>query len=187
MKTLIKWTVEDYHRMIEAGILADRRCELIGGEIIEMAPEGPRHRFINETIADYLRQQLGALALVSEAHPITLSDSEPEPDIAVVQPPRSRYRERHPVPTDIYWLIEIADTTLTKDTGEKLKVYATAGITEYWVIDVQRSHLKVFRQPLKDNYQSETIVTEGTISPLAFPDIAVSVKLLLGVSEQDTN
>ena len=77
MKTLIKWTVEDYHRMIEAGILAKRRCELIGGEIIEMAPEGPRHRFINETIGDYLRQQLETV-VVSEAHPITLSDSEPE-------------------------------------------------------------------------------------------------------------
>ena len=186
MKTLIEWTVEDYHRMIEAGILAGRRCELIGGEIIEMAPEGPRHRFINETIGDYLRQQLGVV-VVSEAHPITLSDSEPEPDIAVVQPPRLRYRERHPVPADIYWLIEIAETTLTKDTGEKLKVYATAGITEYWVIDVQRSQVKVFRQPLKDNYQSETIVTEGTISPLAFPDIAISVKLLLGVSDQDAD
>ncbi|MGF1480395.1 MAG: Uma2 family endonuclease [Cyanophyceae cyanobacterium] len=186
MTTLVKWTVEDYHRMIEAGILSERRCELIGGKIVEMAPEGPLHRFINETVGDYLRQQLGTAALVSEAHPITLVDSEPEPDIAIIQPPRSRYRNRHPAPQDIYWLIEVADTTLAEDTGEKLTAYAKAGIPEYWVIDVQRSQVKVFRQPLEEQYRSETTVTAGTVSPLAFADVAISVERLLGVRNSET-
>ena len=111
MKTLASWSVEDYHRMIKAGILGDRRVELLEGEIVEMSPEGPTHAFYGEEIADYLRSCLGEKALVREARPITLSDSEPEPDIAVVKPPRIRYRDRHPGPDDILLLIEISQST----------------------------------------------------------------------------
>ncbi|MGH2412945.1 MAG: Uma2 family endonuclease, partial [Microcystaceae cyanobacterium] len=85
MQTLAKWTVEDYHRMIEAGVLADRRVELIAGEIVEMAPEGPLHKYVTDTSAEYLRSLLQGKAKIYEAHPITLPDSEPEPDIAVVR------------------------------------------------------------------------------------------------------
>ena len=105
----VKWTVEDYHQMVAAGILKNRRVELLSGEILEMAPEGPLHRFVNVTAAKYLRQILHELAEVYEAHPVTLpdpyqghsqapefdsgvpSDSEPEPDIAIVHKPDSRY------------------------------------------------------------------------------------------------
>lgn len=95
-----------------------------------------------------------------------------------------RYRHRRPGPEDIYWLVEVADTTLAKDTGEKLTISATAGIPEYWVIDVGRSHLRVFRQPLEKEYQSETVVTQGTVSPLVFTDLGISVKRLLGASDE---
>ncbi|NEP91352.1 MAG: hypothetical protein F6K18_33655, partial [Okeania sp. SIO2C2] len=87
MTNLTKWTVEDYHRMIDAGIIKNRQVELINGEIINMIPEEPIHRFINHRAVKYLRYILGNLAEVMEAHPVTLVDSEPEPDITIVHSP----------------------------------------------------------------------------------------------------
>ena len=96
MRTLTKWSVADYQHMRELGILDQRRCELINGEIWDMAPEGAFHRFINDRGAEYLRRVLQDKAKVFEAHPITLADSEPQPDIAIVRLPETRYLKRHP-------------------------------------------------------------------------------------------
>ena len=179
MKTPVKWTVEDYHHMIEAGILADRRVELLEGEILEMAPEGALHRFINVTSAKYLRELLNGLAEVYEAHPVTLSNSEPETDIAVVRSPDTRYLTHHPYPEDIYWLIEIAHSTLADDLKRKQRTYALAGIEEYWVIKSEARTIIRFRQPQRDGYQVRTELDRGTISPVAFPQLQVSVERLL--------
>lgn len=179
--TIAKWTLDDYHRMIDAGILDDRRVELLNGEIIEMSPEGPEHAQGSTDAADYLRSLLGDRAVVRDAKPITLShsNSEPEPDVAIVQPLRTLYRSRHPYPENIFWLIEYASTSLTKDTNIKRKAYAAAEIQEYWVIDLQNRQMKVFRHPDQGNYQTETALTTGEVCPIAFPDISVSVQRLL--------
>lgn len=181
MYTLIKWTVEDYHRMIEAGIINERHVELIAGEIIEMSPESPFHHFLNLSSADYLRSLLGSKAVISEAHPITLSDSEPEPDIAILRPPITNYKNRHPYPEDIYWLIEIADTTLKKDLGVKKNLYARVGIAEYWVIDIKSQLLNVFQNPRENDYEISKTYQESVIYPLAFPEVGVRVKKLMGL------
>jgi Uma2 family endonuclease len=181
MYTLTKWSLSDYHKIIEAGILSDRRVELILGDIVEMSPEGPMHRYINHTTVKYLRTVLKNRAEVIEAHPITLGDSEPEPDIAIVRSPDGLYLTRHPYPEDIYWLIEIADTTLTKDLGIKKKAYAQAGISEYWVIDLSSSTLKVFLNPIEEDYQTKYEYHDGMIYPQAFSDIEIMVKRLLNV------
>ena len=186
MKTLFKWSVEDYHRMIEAGILSERHVELIEGEIWEVSPEGPLHRFINDRAAEHLRKLLKGLAKVFEAHPITLVNSEPEPDIAVVRLPDTAYLTRHPQPEDIYWLIEIADTTLADDLGKKKKAYARAGISEYWVIDVQARKIKVFRQPERDDYSTEQEVSQGNIVPLAFSEVEIAVGNLVTYSHTES-
>lgn len=178
--SLAKWSLDDYHRMIEAGILCDRPVELIDGEIWEMSPEGPLHRFINDSAAQYLRELLSGLAKVFEAHPITLTNSEPEPDVAIVRLPDTAYLTRHPQPNDIYWLIEIADRTLAIDLGRKKKAYAMAGIEEYWVIDVQAKKMKIFRSPQGNIYTDEQEVTQGYITPLAFSSLSISVERLLG-------
>lgn len=81
MTTLAKWSIQDYHLMIDSGILNNRRVELLEGEIREMSPESPLHRFVNDQIAEYLRESLRGQAKVFEAHPITLNNSEPEPDL----------------------------------------------------------------------------------------------------------
>jgi len=178
---IAKWTLDEYHRMIEVGLLDDRQVELLNGEIIEMSPEGPEHAQGSTDTADYLRSLLGDRAVVRDAKPITLpsSNSEPEPNVAIVQPLRALYRSRHPHPENIFWLIEYSNTSLTKDTNIKRKAYAAAGIQEYWVMDLQNRQLKVFRNPDQGNYQTETTVTTGEICPLAFPDISVSVQRLL--------
>ena len=179
MIALVKWSVEDYHQMIKAGILTNRHVELIQGDIIEMSPEGPLHASRIRRGANYLRRLLGDIALVSEAHPITLSNSEPEPDIAIVRLPESRYDRSHPQAEDIFWLIEIADATLSKDLNEKKMIYAAAGINEYWVMNLKANVLTVFRQPINNDYSVKMELNSGEISPLAFPQIKVSVQLII--------
>ncbi len=179
MKTLAKWSVEDYHKMIEVGILSDRRVELLEGEIVEMSPEGPLHYFLSDQGADYLRELLQGQAEVRLDGPITLSNSEPEPDIVVVQSPKARYRSRHPGPEEIFWIIEVSDSTLAKDLSEKKQAYAAAGIQEYWVVDVKAEAMLVFRHPREVEYLFKLEVNQGTVSPLAFPDVEVSVEKLL--------
>lgn len=179
MRTLAKWSVEDYHRMIETGILVDRRVELIAGEIVEMTPEGPLHRYVTDNAADYLRSLLIGKAKIYEAHPITLPDSEPEPDIAIVRLRGESYRTRHPYPEDIYWLVEISDSTLTGDLDQKKKVYARAGILEYWMVNVKFQVLQVFREPAAVDYRSETKYTQGIIYSLAFPNVPTEVRKIL--------
>jgi Uma2 family endonuclease len=176
-----KWTLEDYHRMIEAGVLDDRPVELLQGEIVEMSPEGEPHAYYSDEAADYLGELLGRRAKIREGKPITLpDDSEPEPDIAIVQPLGVEYLAHHPYPENIFWLIEFSNSSLAKDTEVKSKVYAEAGIPEYWLINLRKMELMVYRQPVDGGYQSNVTLTQGEITPLAFQEVAVSVARLLG-------
>jgi Uma2 family endonuclease len=175
-----KWTIQDYHQMIQTGLLNDRKVELISGEVIEMSPEGAPHSSYCGEIGEYLRKILGDRAKVREAHPITLSNnSEPEPDLAIVRTRSTLYRDRHPYPEDIFWLVEIANSTLAKDIGMKKDLYASVGIKEYWVLNLPESVLVVFRDLTISGYQSTTSFTSGMISPLAFPDISIDIQQLL--------
>ncbi|MDJ0661648.1 MAG: Uma2 family endonuclease [Crocosphaera sp.] len=180
MYSVAKWSVEDYHKMIEAGILSDRPVELIAGDILEMSPESPFHHYLNISIVEYLRSLLGTQAVISEGHPITLMDSEPEPDIAIVRSPFSLYLNHHPYPEDIYWLIEISNTSLSKDLGIKKTIYASANIQEYSVINLNSKTLKVFQSPQNNDYTIQKDYKSGFISPLSFPEINISVDNLLG-------
>jgi Uma2 family endonuclease len=177
MNTMIAlFSVDDYHRMIETGILARRRVELIDGAILEMPPEGSEHAYLGETLGILLGGLMEGRARVREGKPITLDTSEPQPDIALVRLPRLRYRERHPYPEDIYLVVEVSRTTLAFDTTEKKLLYARAGIIEYWAVDVKGRRLIVYRSPLNGDYSISFSVGSGeTISPLAFPDVTIEV------------
>ena len=130
-RALMRWTVEDYHRLVESGVLSNRRVKLVDGNLVEMAPEGAPHSNTVRSGADYLRDRFSKKALISEAHPVTLATSEPEPDIAVVKLPRSRYANKHPHPEDIHLLIEVSQSTLAYDLNIKKQLYAESGIPEY--------------------------------------------------------
>jgi Uma2 family endonuclease len=174
-----KWSLHDYHQMIETGLLDDRKVELIGGKIIEMSPEGTPHSSYCRETGKYLRRVLGDRADISEAHPITLpNNSELEPDIAVVRISPTLYRDRHPQPEDIFWLIEISDSTLVKDLGIKKDLYADAGISEYWVMNLQELELVVFRDLTTSGYSSEISIKSGTIALQAFPDLSIDIQQL---------
>lgn len=181
MKTLMQWTVEDYHKQTNLGMFRDHPVELLEGQLVEIAPEGPTHAYLTEGIASYLSSLLLGIALVREAHPITLVNSEPQPDIVIVRLPREQYRDRHPYPDDIFWLIEIAQSTLAYDLNDKKTVYAKAGIQEYWVLEIdlqQVNQVHRFLNPVRGTYESETIYRTGKIIPHAFANITVDVSKL---------
>lgn len=179
---IAKWSIAEYHRLRDIGVLDERRVELLKGDIVEMAIEGEPHAYSTDEAGEYLLRLLDDRAKVRQAHPITLpNDSEPEPDLAIVQRLGREYRSHHPYPENIYWLIEYADSSLSKDLETKSQVYAEVGIPEYWVINLREMQLVVFRNPSQEGYQTQTIVTSGEIQPLAFPDISISVAKLLSV------
>ena len=198
MKTLYKWTVEDYHQIIESGVLEGKSVELLEGAIITVSPESPLHTTINYLAVNYLRKLISDLAVIREAHPITLDNSEPEPDIAIVAAPYTKYISRHPYAEDIYWLIEVrpradvrrkgtrtfevANKTLTKDLEEKSVIYARNGIIEYWVIDLVNNKLWVLTNPQNNGYINKQEFKSGQINPVAFPNIELEVEKLLNVS-----
>jgi Uma2 family endonuclease len=179
--TTAKWTLEQYHQMIDAGILDGQPVELLNGEIVEMPPEGEPHADGSTETRDYLIALLGERAQVREGHPITLplSNSEPEPDLAIVERRTQGYRDHHPYPENIYWLIEFSNSSLSKDLNPKAKAYAVAGIAEYWVVNLKAMELIVMRSPSQGVYQSTVTLTQGEINPLAFPDVVVSVQRML--------
>ncbi|MBE9005445.1 Uma2 family endonuclease [Fortiea sp. LEGE XX443] len=175
-----KWTIDEYHRMINAGILSDHKVELLNGEIVEMSPEGEPHAYCSYEAAEYLMDLLGKSVAVRQAKPITLpNNSEPEPDIAVVQRLGDEYRKHHPYPENIFLLIEYANSSLEKDLEIKSKIYAQAGILEYWVVNLKKQYLVIFREILDGEYATKKTLTTGTIQPLAFPDIDVAVEKII--------
>ena len=174
-----KWSIEEWHELIDSGIVADKPVELLNGEIIEMSPEGISHSYTNDSVADYLREKLTGFAKIRESHPVTLDNSEPEPDIAIVHLPETIYRSHHPYPQDIYCLIEVSSQTLKKDLEEKSIIYARNSIPEYWVIDLVNKQLIVHIQPKGDRYAQIQTYTTGIVKPLSFPDIDIALAQLL--------
>jgi Uma2 family endonuclease len=177
-----RWTVPEYHRMAETGVLdPDERTELIAGQILLMAAKGTPHVVALGLLAERLRNCSGDRALVRTQDPIQLDDySEPEPDLAMVRGQVLDYLEHHPQPPDVFLVVEVADTTLRRDCEVKDKVYARAGIADYWVLAVSDRQLHVFREPTATGYASHQILTEpATITPLAFPDMTLHLSEIL--------
>jgi Uma2 family endonuclease len=175
------WTVDEYYRMAAAGIITpDERVELIEGQVIPMSPKNPPHAATNLSAADVFRKLLSGKALIRIQDPVSLSlYSELEPDIAVVSIDSQLYRDRHPIPDDIFLLVEVADTTLNRDTQQKAQIYAKAKIADYWVLDVNSRQVYMFREPLDNRYTQQIILDEnGTISLVAFGEVEVKVEEL---------
>ena len=172
-----RFTVAEYLALGEAGILAkEERIELLDGEIIQMAPIGNRHRNSVNWIADLLGDVIGRWAMVQVQGSIQLNDaSAPEPDIAVIR--RRSINDIGPVlPSDVYLLVEVADSSLEIDLGEKLARYAAAGIPEVWVANLRAGELVVNTAPAGTTYANIRVVAlDGTVSPQAFPDAALAV------------
>jgi Uma2 family endonuclease len=178
---LRRWTVAEYHRLIETEILtASDRVELINGEIIRMSPQGPPHASTTQQSDEALKQNLGAQVTVRVQLPITLATSEPEPDLAIVKRRADAYSTAHPYPDDILLIVEVSDSTLDFDRTTKAQTYGKAGILEYWVIDVAGRNLYVLRQPNGNGYGTEIVLRgDDYVSSIAFPEVAIEVDSLL--------
>jgi len=172
------FTVEEYHRMAEAGIFhPDERVELIEGEIVQMSPIGPRHAGCVINANRLLMMRLGDRAIVSPQNPMVIRPrSEPQPDLLLLRPRAVSYSREHPTPEDVLLAVEVADTTVRFDRLVKARLYARAGIAEFWLMLAMDGVVEVYRGPSADGYAS--IISSGpgqTVSPLAFPDADFAV------------
>jgi Uma2 family endonuclease len=177
---LRRLSVQDYHRMAEVGVL-DESVELLAGQIFYKMLKGTAHSASVKRLEKLLERQLGETVLVRLQDPVRLDDfSEPEPDLALVCFDSEFYDDHHPTPAEIFLIIEVADKTLSRDLGMKATLYAQAGITDYWVLDVSNRQLHIFRDPQADSYQSQLILREqGCISLLAFPECVINASMII--------
>lgn len=179
------FSVDDYHRMAETGILnEDDRVELIEGEIVEMNPIGSRHAASVERVGDLLKEAVGGRAMVRLQNPIQLSRrSEPQPDVALVKRRADYYAEAHPRPADVLLLIEVADASIANDRNIKLPLYARAGIPEVWLIDLEAQVVEVHRDPAPGGFAETLRIPRGSggiLTVQGLPGISIETDRILG-------
>lgn len=176
-----RFTVEDYYGMAESGILKPgAKVELIEGEIIDMLPAGIGHNGPLSGLTTLFGKLANDRWVTQSQGPLRIDEfSEPEPDLLLLRPPWKRYTQAHPVPEDVFLLIEVSDSSLLYDRGKKLPLYARAGIAEVWIVNVSQRQVEVFREPHYLGYEQHAIVKEGLIAPVAFPDAQIDVTELL--------
>jgi Uma2 family endonuclease len=173
-----RFTRAEYHRMAEVGILRKHdRVELIKGEIVEMSPIGRRHKAFVGNLAQFLMVRLAGRAIVWVQSSIALAeDTEPEPDLAVLRRGAVSYKERDAWAEDALLLIEVADSSLAYDRSIKLRLYAEAGIPEYWVVDCATETVEVNRSPGPEGYREVSLFAgTATLTLRAFPDVELTM------------
>ncbi len=172
------FTREEYHRMGEVGILKPTdRVELIRGEIVEMSPIGRRHVAFVDNLTQLLVTRLAGRARVSVQNPIVLAaDTEPQPDLSILRRRPVPYKEVEAHAEDVLLLIEVAENSLSYDRSDKLRLYAAAGIFEYWVVDCAAESIEVYRTPEADGYRDATrIAGIATVTLQALPDVTLTL------------
>lgn len=177
------FTTAEYHHMIEAGIFhEDDRIELLDGEIIKMAPIGPRHAACVDRLNAFLGRKLRSTAIVRVQNPVELSEySEPEPDLSLLKPRADYYASAHPAPDDILVAIEIADSSVERDRQGKIPAYARSGIIEVWLVDLPGDRIEIYTQPDKGVYREIRIVSrEQRVISKSIPTLKLKAADILG-------
>jgi Uma2 family endonuclease len=179
-----RFTVEEYHRMGETGILPeDSRIELIAGDIVVREPIGVHHASTVDRLNRVWTSRLGSRAIVRIQNPVQFprEDSELQPDVMLLRPCEDFYATRHPEAPDVLLLIEVADTTLRLDRRVKIPLYARAGVREVWLVDLTMARLEVCREPVGDRFGNVRVLTRGErVLPEVFPDLTIDVADLVG-------
>lgn len=176
-----RFTVHEYHRMAEAGILhEDDRIELIDGEIVEMSSIGGRHVSCVGRLTRILSLFVEERYLVNVQSPMRLDDKrEPQPDIALIRD--REYGSSLPGPEDVLLLIEVANTSLSYDRHIKLPLYARAGIQEVWILDLSGEILERYTVPSGNDYRRTERARRGeAIRSSALPDLELRADDVLG-------
>ena len=178
-----QFTVTEYYRMAEAGIFSeDDRVELIEGEVIQMSPISPHHAACIKRLNALLSHHVGAAAIVSVQDPIHLTEySEPQPDIALLQPRADFYVTAHPTPSDVLVAVEVAQTSLEYDRDVKVPLYALTLIPEVWLVDLSSEIVYVYAGPANGTYQMVSEIKRGqSLVSQALPGLSLSVDSILG-------
>jgi Uma2 family endonuclease len=177
-----RFTVHDYHKMVDAGILTeDDRVELIHGEILAMSPIGPRHSAAVLRANQALVKLVAGAAIVGVQGSIRLDEyDEPQPDIYLLRSKEDFYASGHAGPPDIFLIIEMADSSLEYDQGLKLRLYAETGVPEYWVADIRNDGLITYSDLFKNAYSTVRQFGRGdTVRPHLLSDCLIPVDVLL--------
>ena len=169
--SLHRFSLEQYYELGELGLL-DRRTELLDGVIIDMEPVSPWRANIGDILSRIFNEAARGRFRVRVQYPINLGQmSQPQPDLVLYRP--GLWRGQHPGAADIFLVVEISDSSLLFDLGEKLALYKTAGILEYWVVDLSATQVHRFIAP---HYKSQRF--RSSISPSAWPDISIDLREL---------
>ncbi len=174
--------IAEWHRMGEAGIFPpESHLELIEGEILHMAPIGFNHAGHVNRLNSFLTLLTHGQAIPSVQNPVQLGDlSEPQPDFLLLRPEPSFYSSRHPDAADVILLVEVSDSTLRFDRQQKLRLYASHNIPEYWIVNLIDNCLEVYRQPQDGDYLYKSVLTKAdSLSLVALPELEVSVASIL--------
>ena len=177
-----KFTVAEYYRMGEAGILGpDERVELIEGEIIVMPPISPEHAWSVDLDIPLFSRYARNRYMIRIQNPIHLNDgSEPQPDISLLRLRPEGYGAMHPTPADVLLVIEVADSSLEYDRNVKAHLYGRAGVPETWVKNLPEDCIELFTEPGPEGYAQHSVHRRGeTLTPVSVPDLELPVDELL--------
>ena len=177
------FTVDEYYRMADAGILGpEERTELIEGEIIQMSGINQRHFSCVNRMTDVFTSAFKGRAIVSVQGTLRLNNyNEPMPDLVLLEPRADYYASERHTPADTFLVVEVSDTTLRFDRRIKVPLFAAAGIREVWIADLQENLLLVFRDPADKDYKFKlSLSRDQSVSLLAFPDVTFQVAELIG-------
>jgi Uma2 family endonuclease len=182
IRLLHRFSVEDYHRMAEVGLIApDARVELLEGVIIDMMPIGPLHGGAVNQLSNALFQPTNNRWIVSTQNPLHLGPkSEPVPDLMLLRPRDDFYSTSLPVAADVFLIVEVADSSLERDREDKLPIYAKAGIVEVWIVNLPEQQIEIYRDPNPAGYTTVQIARGADeVSPLSLPEISFPVARLV--------
>lgn len=181
-----QWTRHEYHRMVDMGLFEDRRVELIEGQVIDMAAMRSPHAVSVDLVDVALKAIFGSDYYIRQQKPFVVNDiSEPEPDVAVIKGRIRDFANAHPA--EAVLLVEVADSSVTYDRTVKQSLYASAGIADYWIVNLADRQLEVYRQPVAEpdakygfRYGVSTIYQPGqVVTPLAIPEGEVAINDVL--------
>lgn len=178
-----RFTVDDYYKMAEAGILGEGdRVELIDGEIVDMTPIGRRHQACVDRLNDLMVSSLRGKAIVRVQGSLRLDEhSEPQPDLVLLRYRPDYYATADAGPADTLLVVEVAETSARYDRRVKVPLYARAGIPEVWLVDVDAGRVAIYREPGPQDYRRVvTVRGEERVSPQAFPDLGLTAADILG-------
>ncbi len=181
--SVLRWTVDRYHRLVDTGILTeDDRTELIDGSIVVMSPPGTRHANRVRLLNHILSLRIGDRGLVDVQNPVELDlANEPQPDLVVLKPTADGYLAHHPRAEDILVVIEVVYSSAHHDRTVKLPIYARSGVAEVWLIDVEAGRVEAYTTPGRAGYEHRQLLDRaGTLAIAALPDLVFTGLELLG-------